>query len=91
MGLAVLPQKIAKGADMFLQTNICQVATIARKDRGLWQCGRSPLFVRIAEKEFACFDGRPGARRRFHEGSFDHGLREPIVIAKVFVRVAKRR
>ena len=87
----MLFQKVAKRADVFLQTPIRHEAAVARKDLGLRLLSRGAVFVRVAENEFARLQRRAGAGSRIFAGAFDGRLREPVTVSKVIVSVIERR
>ena len=60
----MLAQKIAKLADMLLETAIGHVAAVARKNFRLRQVYGRSVLVWIAEDKFPWLEWRPGAGRR---------------------------
>ena len=84
-------QKVAKRADMFLQTAIRHETAVARKDLRLRLLNGGAVFIRVAEYEFARLQRRAGAGRRLFAGAFDGRLGEPVAVAEMIVSIIERR
>jgi hypothetical protein len=76
---------------VLFHSQIGDIAAVARENFRLWQSGSRTFFVRIAKKKFSCFDRGARAGCRFNTRSLYDGLREPITVTEVFVRVIERR
>ena len=87
----MFPEKIAKCAHMFFNSQIRDIAAVTRKNRRLRHSRDRTVFIRVPEKEFTWFDRRARAGRRLHSRSFDNRLRESVAVSKMFVCVFKRR
>ena len=84
--------RMAMGAErshVLLQAAVGRVGAVAAEDFRLGLAGHVPVFVGVAKKELAHFDGRARPGRWFID-SFDRWLREPIAVTEVFVSIVER-
>ena len=87
----MLAEKVAKGADVLLQSAIGHEGAVSRENFRLWQRHHLAALILMSENEFTRLYRRARAGRRLYSASFDLRFREPISISEMLVRVVKRR
>ena len=87
----MLAQEVSKCSHVLLQAAVGSVAAVAAEDFRLGLAGQVPVFVGVAEDEFARLQEPARAGRRFVARPLDDRLREPVAVTEVVVRVVERR
>ena len=87
----MLAEKVAKSADVLLQSPIGHEGAVARENFRLRQRNQRAALIHLPQNEFTRFYRRARARRRLYSAPFDLRFREPIPISEMLVRVIKRR
>ena len=84
-------EEVAKLPHMLLEPAIGHVAAVPRENFRPGTVGDDTVFVGVAKDELARLQRLAGSGRRLDAVSFDGRLRQPVAIAEMLVRVAKRR
>src|SRR5215217_3671906 len=79
----MLAKKVAKSADMLLQSAIGHEGAISGENFWLRQRHHLAALILIPENEFTRLDRRSGAGRRLYSASCDLGFGEPISITEM--------
>ena len=87
----MLAQELAKLPHMLFEPPVGHVAAVPRENFRPRTVGYDSVFVGVAKDEFARLQRFAGSWRGLDAVSLDGRLRQPVAVAEMLMRVAKRR